>query len=431
MSRTGARLCRLAGAPRGVFGIRHWIVSLVLVLGAAPPGAAQDAATHNQRGVELNNQGRYREAISELEKALRLAPSQPVIRRNMAHARGHLGSALLKERAFRDAAPEFQAAIDLVPEESRFHLGLGMALLGLREFDGAVETLRRARDLGPAEGDTYRLLGEAYYRRGDITLALLTWQEGLRVRPGDREIERLIAQAEGERRVSQEYRHRPGYHFTLRYVGEVRDELGKEILALLERAYEEVGYDLNHYPRQEVEVIIYSDADFHALTALPLWVIGAFDERGGRIRIPVRGLKQAGDLRGLLYHEYAHVLIRDITGGRVPTWLNEGLALHLQRTPMDGAVETVRQLATQGKLPSLASLQGAFVGLADADATVAYAVSYAATKYFIERWGLWDAQRLLRRLGEGASLDGALRESTRLTLGEFEGEWVVELSKGN
>src|SRR3989304_5454014 len=155
------------GGPRGgVLGPRHWIVSLVLVLGAAPPGAAQDAATHNQRGVELNNQGRYREAIAELEKALRLAPSQPVIRRNMAHARGHLGSALLKERAFRDAAPEFQAAIDLVPEESRFHLGLGMGLLGLREFDGAVETLRRGRGPGPGGGGTHPVLGGGGFRWG-------------------------------------------------------------------------------------------------------------------------------------------------------------------------------------------------------------------------------------------------------------------------
>jgi tetratricopeptide (TPR) repeat protein len=406
-------------------------VPLILILPAAIALAAQDFSTHNQRGVELSNAGRHREAIAELEKALRLAPSQPVVRRNLAHARGNLGGDLLKKRAYREAAAEFQGAIDLSPEEARFHAGLGVAFLGLRELDRAIEALTRARDISPQEAEIYRVLGEAYYYRGEISRAVLTWEEGLRVRPGDREIERLIAQAEGERRVDERYHQRGGHHFTLRYVGEVREELGREILALLERAYEEVGYDLNHYPRREVEVVIYSDVDFQTVTDLPAWVLGAFDERGGRIRIPIRGLMQTSDLRGLLYHEYTHVVVRDLTGGRVPTWLNEGLALHLQRTPMDGTVETVRQLAVQGTLRSLASLEGPFVGLSGAEAYVAYASSYAATKYFIERWSLWDAQWLLRRLGEGASFEGALREATRLTPAEFEREWVESLVKGN
>ncbi len=414
-----ARLCRV------VLGL-----SSIVIINAATLLAAQDFATHNQRGVDLSAQGRHREAIAELEKALALAPAHPVVRRNLAHAHGNVATSLLQERAFRDAAAEYQAAIDLYNEEPRFHMGLGVALLGLREADRAVESLRRARDLNPKEGQVYRLLGEAYFQRGDMREAVGAWQEGLRIRPGDRDLERLIAQAEGERKVDEEYHRRPGHHFTLRYVGEVREELGREILQLLERAYEEVGYNLNHFPRQEVEVVIYSDADFQRIMGLPGWVHGAFDERGGRIRIPVRGIKEATDLRGLLYHEYTHVVVREVTGGRIPTWLNEGLAQIEQRTPLDGAVESVRQLAARGKLPSLQSLKDPFVGLTGPEAGVVYAVSYAATKYLIERWGLWDTQRLLRRLGEGVSFDVALKETTRLTLADFEREWVTALGRG-
>jgi tetratricopeptide (TPR) repeat protein len=405
-------------------------LSLIGILCAVSLQAAQDFATHNQRGVDLSAQGRHREAIAELEKALALAPGHAVVRRNLAHAHGNAATSLLQERAFRDAAAEYQAAIDLYDEEPRFYMGLGVALLGLRDTDRAVESLRRARDLNPKEGQVYRLLGEAYFQRGDMREAIGAWQEGLRIRPGDRDLERLIAQAEGERKVDEEYRRRPGHHFTLRYVGEVREELGQEILQLLERAYEEVGYNLNHFPRQEIEVVIYSDADFQRVMGLPGWVHGAYDERGGRIRIPVRGIKEATDLRGLLYHEYTHVVVREVTGGRVPTWLNEGLAQIEQRTPMDGAVESVRQLAARGKLPPLESLKDPFVGLTGPEAGVAYAISYAATKYLIERWSLWDTQRLLRRLGEGVSFDVALKETTRLTLADFEREWVTSLGKG-
>jgi tetratricopeptide (TPR) repeat protein len=404
----------------GMLGVCCWVLSLI----AAVPLAAQDVATHNQRGVELNAEGRHQEAIAEFEKALRLAPTQPVVRRNLALARASFGAVLLQERAY-------QAAIAILPEEAEFHMGLGWAFLGLQEPDRAVEALRRARDLNPTEARVYRLLGEAYYHRGDMAAAVTAWEEGLRLRPGDQELEGLITKAKGERRVYEQYERRPGHHFTLRYVGDVQEELGKEILAILEQAYEDVGYDLNYYARHEVEVVVYSDEDFVAITDLPSWVGGVFDERGGRIRIPVRGIRQTADLRALLYHEYTHVVIRSVTGGRVPTWLNEGLALIEQRTPMDGEVEMVRQMAVKGELPSLRTLNDSFVGLSGSDARVNYAVSYVATRYLVDRWSLWDIQRLLQRLGDGAPFDGALEEATRLTLADFEQEWYKSLISGN
>jgi tetratricopeptide (TPR) repeat protein len=399
-------------------------------MGLSAPVAAQDAATHNRRGVELSTQGRYQEAIAEFEKALKLAPNQTVLRRNLAHAHGNLATLLLRERAFREAAAQYEKAIDLLPEEAGFYLGFGAAALGLQEMNRAVDALRRARDLKPGEVEVYRLLGEVYYRQGDSTQALATWEEGLRLRPADSNLQQLIAQLKREQRVEEGYHRRLGHHFTLRYVGGVQEEVGREILRLLERAYDEVGYDLNHYPQTEIEVVLYSDADFQMVTNLPVWVAGAHDERAGKIRIPIRGLKRVADLQHLLYHEYTHVVVRDLTGGRVPTWLNEGLALIEQRTPMEGASELVRQLAAERRLPSLGALSGSFVQLSGEQARVAYAVSYAATKYLVDRWSLWDVQRLLRRLGEGAPFEAALEEATRLTLPDFEREWRQSLHRG-
>jgi len=65
----------------------------------AVPLATRDVATHNQRGVELSAKGQHREAIAEFERALSLAPSHPVVRRNLAHAHGNLAALLLRNRS--------------------------------------------------------------------------------------------------------------------------------------------------------------------------------------------------------------------------------------------------------------------------------------------------------------------------------------------
>jgi tetratricopeptide (TPR) repeat protein len=164
---------------KGMLRLCCWALSLS-VISVAGPLAAQDVATHNQRGVELSAQGRYQEAIAELEKAFRLAPNQTVVRRNLALVHANHGTRLLQKRSFKAAAAEYQAAIALLPEEAEFHLGLGWAFLGLQEPDRAVEALRRARDLSPDEPQVYRLLGEAHYPRGDMARAVIAWEEGLR-----------------------------------------------------------------------------------------------------------------------------------------------------------------------------------------------------------------------------------------------------------
>ncbi|MFQ5839860.1 MAG: tetratricopeptide repeat protein [Candidatus Methylomirabilales bacterium] len=420
----------------GAFRRRTWagliggIVLSLCSLGSLAH-AAEDPARLNEQGIALAKEGRYEEAIRVMERALERDPAQPVLRQNLAAVHARFASVLLSERAFREAAGHYQAGIDLLPEEGSLFLGLGLALFEAGDLFPAVEALRRAVELAPERPEGFRLLGEAYYRRGDQSEAIRIWEEGLRRHAQDPVLRMWVDRLRREQRVEGDYSRQTGHHYTIEHVQDLPDHVVREILRILEQAYNDVGYDLGHYPQGETRVTLNADADFEALTRLPIWVGGVFDELGGRIRIPLRGIRIGEELRALLYHEYTHVVVHSLTGGRVPTWLNEGLALIAQRSPMDGAKAMAREAARGHGLPTLRVLSGPFGGIrTEEKVRLAYAASYSATQYLVDRVGMSGIQRLLRLMGGGQSFDDAFYEVTRLSLEEFDRDWREAVGRG-
>jgi len=78
-----------------------------------------------------------------------------------------------------------------------------------------------------------------------------------------------------------------------------------------------------------VEVIIHNRTpDFVAATGQPWWVAAV--TRGRRIELqPLSTLRRRSVLTTTLRHEYTHLVIEALGGGRTPRWLAEGLAVHV------------------------------------------------------------------------------------------------------
>jgi hypothetical protein len=140
--------------------------------------------------------------------------------------------------------------------------------------------------------------------------------------------------------------------------------------------------------------------------------VGFFD---GRIHVVSAG-HPAGELRALLFHEYAHAVYREQTGGDRPYWLNEGLAEISERTSLNrrGLTRSERQ-ALRRRIDAnawiaLRRLAPSFSGLGDEDARTAYLESMAAAAWIEARTDRAQRGRLLARLGEGATDDEALTE---------------------
>jgi hypothetical protein len=99
--------------------------------------------------------------------------------------------------------------------------------------------------------------------------------------------------------------------------------LRRKILESLEQDYGDLSRDLNAVPGNIV-VSLYTNQAFFDVTQAPAWTAALND---GKIRIPVSGMDSVTPaLAHVLRHELTHSFIAQITHGRAPTWLNEGIA---------------------------------------------------------------------------------------------------------
>ncbi|MDO9079541.1 MAG: peptidase MA family metallohydrolase, partial [Desulfuromonadales bacterium] len=125
----------------------------------------------------------------------------------------------------------------------------------------------------------------------------------------------------------------------------------------------------------------------------------------GKIRIPVGGLTGMNEnLRRILYHEYAHVLIRALARNHVPLWLNEGLA---QWAAGESTIHLEARLAQGEKIIPFSRFEKSFGGLSPAEVSLAYGQSLSLTNFLIEHFGEAQIIELLKDLGEGVPFDKA------------------------
>jgi tetratricopeptide (TPR) repeat protein len=234
--------------------------------------------------------------------------------------------------------------------------------------------------------------------------------------------ERLRA-LEDERRLADEHAARgpdawlavAHPHFRIHVhseLGRAEPAYAETVVRFLEEARTAVGERLGTVPEEPMGVVFYGKAAYlrahrHRFT---FQTVGFYD---GRIHV-VSAAHPAAELRALLFHEYAHAVFREQTGGDRPYWLNEGLAELCERASHGRAGLTrserssLRQRIDADAWLGLARLAPSFSGLVDDDARSAYLVAAAAARWIEQRTGPADRGRLLRLLGEGRSADAAL-----------------------
>ena len=220
-----------------------------------------------------------------------------------------------------------------------------------------------------------------------------------------------------------QFRKYESRHFTMRFEGREDPTLVWALLERLESAYRDVGRQLGAFPGNKVPVMLYTDGQFPAHASVPPWAQGLFD---GQIRLAVSWAALHDEsLDKTLRHEYAHALVHARTGGNVPTWLSEGLAIVSENRNTDEARTAMRNA---GRLIPLDELHGSFLTLPATQIPLAYAESEAAVRYLLARHGEAAVRTLLMRLGKTRDFAAAIQDVTGGTYAEFQSAWMRSLN---
>ncbi|MCU1302855.1 MAG: repeat protein [Candidatus Sulfotelmatobacter sp.] len=320
----------------------------------------------------------------------------------------------------------FESALRFQSENATVLTYYAALLVRTGNASQALSYAQRATRAAPDSPDAYAVLGYVQQASDRTKEAVSSWKHSLELRP-DPTIQHYLEKAEREQNVESDFAQRESSHFVLHYEGKQTSEAFRgQILAALESDYEDLARDLGTPPRDNILVTLYTEQAFFDVTRAPSW-IGALND--GKLRIPISGLSSmTSQLARVLKHELAHSFINQISSNHCPPWLNEGIAQLLEPRSLgsDG-----RQLAhlfkTERNIP-LNSLEGSFMRLSGTDAYWAYAESLAAVSYINDSYGIDDLQRILQRLGQGSSIEAALRSTIHSDYGQLESEIGKNLS---
>lgn len=126
------------------------------------------------------------------------------------------------------------------------------------------------------------------------------------------------------------------------------------------------------------------------------------------------------NLRALVHHEVAHVLVARAARGRpVPRWFNEGVATVAAR---EWGLEDRARFAAAvigGKAQSTADLDRLFRG-SDADVRRAYALSAAFVRFVQRQYGTLASAAVLRDVADGLDFETAFARATGAPLSQVE-----------
>jgi tetratricopeptide (TPR) repeat protein len=318
----------------------------------------------------------------------------------------------------------FERALRFAPDDPSILNWYVNLLVRMRRIPEAQAYAEKAARLAPGDADSWKQLGYVYYFLDRTKDSVTAWTKSLAIRD-DATLAALVAKGERELHAESNFSEAETGHFTIHFEGgQTSDVLRQQIIATLESHYDDLVRDFGITPRN-IPVSLYTNQAYFDVTHAPSWSAALND---GKLRIPVSGLTSvSGSLSRVLKHELTHSFVAEMTHGRCPQWLNEGVAqVEEGRSSSRNGTGLARLYASQQYLP-LTSLESSWTRLSTIQAEIAYAEGLAAVEYVRDTYGMSDVVRILQDIGRGDSTEMALRSVMHSSYQQFDedlGTWL-------
>ena len=362
--------------------------------------------------------------LEQLENSHRLFPLNEKITHNLAGGYAAYGHRLLKQKHYEEADAAFLKAQELYPDDAAYALLRGVCNYHLKRYDIARSQLEQARSQAGDSTEVLYFLGLVLYDTDNRQQAVELWELALKGAPGRKEIIDILGRARKETAVEASMDQGHSSRFDLSYDPDVDTAFALSVLDVLEAAASTVNGELNHYPEPRIPVGIYKRGDYKTVTDSPDWSGGVYD---GKIRLPFGAAREMTPaLRAVLYHEYAHVVVFDLTHGNCPLWLNEGIAEVFGRTQDNRPTIELEHAIRKGVTADFRKLEKGFDGLSGADVALAYQQSYSMVNYLVSAYGWHRVKQILVGLGNGLNAESAITAALsdyNQTYDGIIGEW--------
>ncbi len=173
---------------------------------------------------------------------------------------------------------------------------------------------------------------------------------------------------------------------------------------------------------------------------------GYYRSHGDRPGIYMRADQFRTGIQRLLTHEYVHLMVDELSGGsEVPAWVNEGLADYVEyqlgleaerpsatRLLLYLQVDRVKQAQSLGNAPSLVRLEDQATWnsqTSEAVIDLQYGKAYMAVRYISEEFSEDAPIEIIRLVGDGLSLPGAIQQTLGISYMELRRQvdaWIAQ-----
>jgi hypothetical protein len=217
------------------------------------------------------------------------------------------------------------------------------------------------------------------------------------------------------------------------YTYEASPEFQQAILDSAEHTIDRLHNAYGILPTQRIRVWAYPNKeDFYGSLApnSDPWIAGEAQPA----LFLIRAILPPDDMRELarvVPHEITHQVSYQVTQNPFnypPLWLNEGLAVYWQETGRDRFYSYALDLAREGNIPPLRTLNGEFAYDSEG-ALNSYALSLSVVIYILDTFGDEGMTNLLEVFREGVTYDEAVERGLGITIEELDAGWRAYLTE--